>query len=187
MAEAPAGQRSPRRHLGQHAAGSGRAEHPDALAWPREGAGGARSAGAGGGCCRGGAGWGGQRTRGRCWVLCPLSLPCADSPLSLTGIPFYTHLPGVTAPTAAGLARCRRGLPCTSGPSLHLVLPFACLSAPDHHALPDITCYRSLSLSHVQQLARSMGPEGNDFVLGYVFSTQSTAQYIAGTWSVLFE
>lgn len=175
MAEAPAGQRSPRRHLGQHAAGSGRAEHPDALAWPREGAGGA------------GAGWGGQRTRGRCWVLCPLSLPCAGSPLSLTGIPFYTHLPGVTAPTAAGLARCRRGLPCTSGPSLHLVLPFACLSAPDHHALPDIACYRSLSLSHVQQLARSMGPEGNDFVLGYVFSTQSTAQYIAGTWSVLFE
>lgn len=114
MAEAPAGQRSPRRHLGQHAAGSGRAEHPDALAWPREGAGGARSAGAGGGRCRGRAGWGGQRTRGRCWVLCPLSLPCADSPLSLTGIPFYTHLPGVTAPTAAGLARCRRGLPCTS-------------------------------------------------------------------------
>lgn len=134
------------------------------------------------------SGWGGgQRTRGRCWVLCPLSLPCADSPLSLTGIPFYTHPPGVTAPTAAGLARCRRGLPCTSGPSLHLVLPFACLSAPDHHALLDITCYRSLSLSHVQQLARSMGPEGNDFVLGYVFSTQSTAQYIAGTWSVLFE
>lgn len=106
----------------------------------------------------------------------------------LCRFPFISNWdPFLYSPPWSHRSNCCRSRSLSAGPSLHLVLPFACLSAPDHHALLDIACYRSLSLSHVQQLARSMGPGGNDFVLGYVFSTQSTAQYIAGTWSVLFE